>query len=200
MVSNFLQEKTDKDFTLSSAEYLSGFRKEDRITPVITVVVYFGADAWDGPKSLHEMLSVDKKEYLSMIPDYKLNLIAPANMTKDEINKLSTELREVLLYVKYSKDKLHLTELLKNDSGFTHLDKKTVQVINALTNSNIKIEESQGEEKMCIAMDEIRADIQAETRAEIALSMLKSKLLTYEQISDMISLSVEELKKLENNN
>ena len=199
-----LQEKTDKDFTLSSAEYLSGFRKEDRITPVITVVVYFGADAWDGPKSLHEMLSVDKKEYLSMIPDYKLNLIAPANMTKDEINKLSTELREVLLYVKYSKDKLHLTELLKNDNGFTHLDKKTVQVINALTNSNIKIEESQGEEKMCIAMDEIRADIQAETRAEmrmeIALSMLKSKLLSYDQISNIIGLPIEVLKKLEISN
>ena len=100
----------------------------------------------------------------------------------------------------YSKDKLHLTELLKNDNGFAHLDKKTVQVINALTNSNIKIEESQGERKMCIAMDEIRADIREELREEIALSMLKSKLLTYEQISDMISLSVEELKKLENNN
>ena len=34
-----------------SAEFLSGFYREDRLIPIITVVVYFGADSWDAPKS-----------------------------------------------------------------------------------------------------------------------------------------------------
>ena len=36
----------------NKGEYLSGFYKEDRIRPVITLVVHFGADEWDGPLSL----------------------------------------------------------------------------------------------------------------------------------------------------
>ena len=35
----------------NKGEYLSGFYKEDRIRPVITLVVHFGADEWDGPVS-----------------------------------------------------------------------------------------------------------------------------------------------------
>lgn len=36
----------------TKAEYLSGFFKTDRIRPVITLVIHFGADKWDGPLSL----------------------------------------------------------------------------------------------------------------------------------------------------
>ena len=35
----------------NKAEYLSGFYKEDLIRPVVTLVVHFGADEWDGPVS-----------------------------------------------------------------------------------------------------------------------------------------------------
>lgn len=39
----------------SSGEYLSGFLKSDCLLPVVTLVVYFGADEWDGPLSLRQM-------------------------------------------------------------------------------------------------------------------------------------------------
>ena len=55
----------------TSGEYLTGFYKDDRLIPVITVVVYFGSDAWDAPRSLHEMLSVQNPDILSMVPDYR---------------------------------------------------------------------------------------------------------------------------------
>ena len=42
----------------SRGEYLSGFYKEDKFTPVITLVLHFGANEWDGPLSLHEMMLV----------------------------------------------------------------------------------------------------------------------------------------------
>ena len=33
--------------TLSSGEYLTGFYKEDKLIPVITLVIYFGSEEWD---------------------------------------------------------------------------------------------------------------------------------------------------------
>ena len=48
------QSETEKK--VSGGEYLSGFYREDRLTPVITLVIHFGAKEWDGPLSLHEMI------------------------------------------------------------------------------------------------------------------------------------------------
>lgn len=42
---------------LTSDEFISGMRKEDKFTPVITIVVYYGKEKpWDGAKTLHELL------------------------------------------------------------------------------------------------------------------------------------------------
>ena len=40
----------------NSVEFLSKFKKEDRLTPVVTIVVYFGTKEWDGPTDLHGMI------------------------------------------------------------------------------------------------------------------------------------------------
>ena len=47
------KHRQDKD-KLKAEEFLSGFTKEDRLTPVITLVVYFGCQRWDAPHSLHQ--------------------------------------------------------------------------------------------------------------------------------------------------
>lgn len=50
----------EKDYG-SSAEFLSGFTKKDKLVPVITITVYMGTDNWDGPRSLYEMMgNIDK--------------------------------------------------------------------------------------------------------------------------------------------
>ena len=54
---------------------MSGFLKEDCIKPVITLVIHFGAEEWDGPLSLHEMMSVSDIEILSFVENYRIHLI-----------------------------------------------------------------------------------------------------------------------------
>lgn len=191
-----VKDKDKQDKQPTSGEYLTGFYKEDRLLPVITLVVYFGPEIWDGPTSLHEMFSVDEAEILSLVPDYKLNLIAPANMTKDEMDRLTTDLREVLLFIKYSKDKTRLAELMKADERFKSLDHKAVRVINAVTNLNVKVKESESEVNMCIAIDEMCEDARTEEKMEIALRMLKKGDFSYEQISEITLLPIEKLKVL----
>ena len=40
----------------TGAEYLSGFCKTDKIMPIITLTVYFGAKEWDAPRCLKELV------------------------------------------------------------------------------------------------------------------------------------------------
>ena len=87
------------------AEFLSGFYKADKLRPVITLVLHFGADPWDGATSLHEMMDFPLEEMRTFIQDYKIHLIDPAALEPDELEKFSTSLREVLGCIKYSKDK-----------------------------------------------------------------------------------------------
>ena len=87
-------------------EYLSGFYKEDRIRPVITLVIHFGANKWDGPLSLYEMMDLEDEKLLEFVQDYRIFLIDPYKLTDNDLEKFSSSLGDVLGYIKYSKDKM----------------------------------------------------------------------------------------------
>ena len=61
-----------KSWTVS--ERLSGVSKGTKLTPIITVVFYTGEDVWDGPRSLHDMMDIDKR-IGQFVPDYPLYVI-----------------------------------------------------------------------------------------------------------------------------
>lgn len=78
---------------LHGAEYLSGFGKEDHLTPVVTLTLYWGPDEWNAPRSLHEMFPELPQEILRFVPDYQINLIAPAEI--EDYEKFHTEIGPV---------------------------------------------------------------------------------------------------------
>ena len=127
--------KEKKASKLNSGEFLTGFSKNDELIPVITLVLYLGTDPWDGPRSLYEMFGDENEKILPFVPNYKINLIEPQRMSDEEINRFHTDLREVLLYIKYSREKEKLMELLENDTGFQNLKTETAIMLNKLTNS-----------------------------------------------------------------
>ena len=59
---------------LNGDEFLSGMRKTDKFTAVITVVVYYGERPWDGARSLHEMLNIPE-EMKKYVNDYRMILV-----------------------------------------------------------------------------------------------------------------------------
>lgn len=155
------KHRKESDNGHNRGEYLSGFYKEDRLTPVITLVVHFGADAWDGPLSLHEMMSVDKPEIMQMVPDYRIQLIDPARMKPEDLMKFETSLREVMGYIKYSKDKEGMKTYMAGNSR-TMLERTAAQVIKAITNTPIEIPEGLEEVNVCEAIEEMMKDSKAE--------------------------------------
>lgn len=70
--SNARKYKTAEGMT--SDEYLSHMKRDDKLAPVITVVVYYGKDEWDGAKSLREMLKLPD-EWADCVNDYKMLLV-----------------------------------------------------------------------------------------------------------------------------
>ena len=92
----------------TDGEFLGGFWKTDRLIPDVTLVIFFGSDDWDAPLSLREMYSNTSSAILAHTPDYHVNLIAPGKMSDEDIDEFNSNLREVMLYIRYSRDKKRL--------------------------------------------------------------------------------------------
>ncbi len=145
--------------TPSAGEFLSGFWVEDRLIPSITVTIFFGSEEWDGPLSLFEMMDVSDPDVLACMDNYHVRLIAPAQMTDEEIMKFQSSLREVMLFIKYSKDKENLSRaLVTNEKRFRELERRAADVIETITNSGIKYDESEEVVDVCQAIREIRME------------------------------------------
>ena len=108
------------------------------------------------------MLSVQDPEILSMVPDYRINLFSPAEIKDEELDKLQSNLKEVMLFIKYSKDKRKLQELTSQSLGFRSLELKAARVIDSITGINLRFTETEGSVNMCQAVQEMCDDARAE--------------------------------------
>ena len=150
--------RKSKKIILSPAEYLSGFRKEDRLIPVITLVVFFSASEWDGPMSIHEMLCTDDETLLRYVPDYRIHLLEPYKMGNSDFEKFQTDFGKVLKYIKYSGDKEKLHEITHESDAYKSIDNDSAVLMNAITGSKLKIKPEEGKVDMCKAIDDMRTE------------------------------------------
>ena len=205
----------------TSDEYLSGMNREDKITPVITLVINFGSKKWDGPIRLHEMFSEQPEHILRLIPDYQVLLIDPMSMADTDLGRLNSSLREVLSYIKYQHDQEQMQRLLQEDNRFSELERNAALVIQATTKTELNIKPNAEVVDMCEAIQQmmnnsmqkgvqlgkqqgIQQGIQQgfqqgehSMQLRIARQMLAAKL-PLQQISEMTALSMSELQKLQN--
>ena len=178
----------------SAGEFLSGFWMEDRLIPSITVTIFFGSEEWNGPLSLFEMMDVSDPDVLACMDDYHVRLIAPAQMTDDEIMKFQSSLREVMLFIKYSKDRENLSRVLAtNEKRFRELERRAADVIEAITNSGIKYDESEEVVDVCQAIQEMRKESEQKKAMEVAEKLHEMGLDT-EKIAQAVGYAVETVK------
>lgn len=185
-------DQTQKEEIPTDGEFLSGFWRTDRLIPVITLVIYFGSDDWDAPLSLKEMYSNTNSVILSHAPDYHVNLIAPKEMSDEEINEFHSNLREVMLYIKYSKDKTKLDEIIERDSNFQSVERQAAEVINVVTGSKLKYPEGKGDVNMCQAIQQMREESKIEGAILMCKNLGVSLTDTIKQIAEMFHLSESE--------
>ena len=184
--------------TPGAGEFLSGFWAEDRLIPSITVTIFFGSEEWDGPLSLFDMMDVSDPEVLACMDNYHVRLIAPAQMADEEIMKFQSSLREVMLFIKYSKDKENLSRVLAaNERRFRKVERKAADVIEAITNSGIKYDEEDEVVNVCQAIQEMRKESEQDGRlmqAQESAKKLYEMGLDAEKIAQAVGYAVETVK------
>jgi len=190
--------KKNRDAT-SGDEFLSGIHKEDRILPVVTLTIYFGAKEWDAPRSLAEMFVKHDERLMQFISDYKLNIIAPIEIPDEDFSKFHSELNLALKYIKYSRDKKKLRDMVNNDTTFKSVSRKTADMINFVTSSNLHYANGEERVDMCEAIEGIRNDAIAEGVMEGVLKTLielvKDGILTISDAATRANMTVSEFEE-----
>lgn len=152
---------------LSAAEYLYGFRKDSRMYPTVTFILYFGVEPWDGPTSLHEMLELNgiPEDMRRMIPDYKMNLIEIRKLK--DTGMFQTDVRQVFDFIRCSEDKDALRQLVEKDAYYQDMEEDAFDVVVSYANAVELVQAKDdygkdGKVDMCTAIRELMADSREE--------------------------------------
>ncbi len=177
-------------------EYLSGFMKQDRLLPVVTVVVYFDSKEWDGPMSVHEMFGEQDARILALVPDYRINLITPAAIREGDFEKFQSSLREVLSFIKYSQNADRLGEVLEMDEGFRHLGRAEVDVLNACVGAKLAMKENEEAIDVCLAIQKMKEEERISTLLKSIRNLMEKAGWSAEQSMDILEVSESDRKEI----
>lgn len=157
------------------------------------MVVYFGADSWEAPRSLHEMLVVQDEKILSLVPDYQINLIAPGEMSEEELEQFTSNFREVMKFIKYSVDGEKLERFVNGNASFARVDRKAVRVMEEMTGMKIERKEEEETVNVCKGIRDLQEKGRIAGRSEgIQIGAEREQRLTKFLLSDN---RIEDLKR-----
>lgn len=184
-----LSKKNRAAKNLSGAdEFLSGLRKEDRLHPTVTLCVYYGEDAWDGPLCLLDMLHLESvpEPLKAMVCDYKMNFIQVSEsdafqFTHPDVQAFFDITRNIYLK-NYEK--------IKDIYGNLEISSELGLVIGAVTHSKELIdkalERKGGSINMCRALEDLKNEGKIEGKIEGILTMCKDFGATIESAAEKL--------------
>ncbi len=158
----------EPDTHVTEEEYLSNFRKEDKIYPVISLVFYYGLKEWDGSRDLHGMFHQNglfgREEILKKyVPNYPLNLIDAGNV--EDIEKFQTDLQLIFGMLQFREKREGIKEYIDSHRGyFENVDIETYQAMRELMHSEKQLKpmkelkERKGRVNMCKALEALYED------------------------------------------
>ena len=114
-------------------DFLSGLEPEDRLKPVITIVVYWGSEPWSGPKRLHDLLAIPPSLDKNLVDNNRLILLQPATLTDEQLATCDSSLGPVLRFLRDARDKETLQRTLDTDPAFQQLSPEAAHVIQAIS-------------------------------------------------------------------
>ncbi len=161
---DILMRKVWQDVKATSwmGPFTSSLPRERRVKPVVTGVIYFGTTPWDAPLSLREMIDFPDESFRSLVPDYRLNLIAPAFIPESHLGFFKSDVPLLARFLRCAGDGQSLERLLESDASFNNVNGLTARVLNELTNSCLPINKTEEKTDMCKAIDDIRSKSRAE--------------------------------------
>ena len=154
---------------LEPGEYLYGFKKESRLYPIVSFVLYAGEQPWRAAESLHEIIDfTDIPETLkNMVSDYKIQVIDIRRLQDTSVFK--TDVRHVFDFLRCCNDSNALVQLVSNEEYYQHVNEDAYEVISKYANTkgivNLnKFKNPNGGIDMCKGLRDLITDSKAEGR------------------------------------
>lgn len=150
-------------------DFLYCYRKEDRVKPVLNLMLYWGKKKWERPLSLREMMkdvSALPVKLQQLAGDYKVHIIHMRQIPEEALQQMDSDLKYVLGIMKRTRSsKKYEAYIRENREYFARIPKSAVDVIDVCTNiKDIRkhlrfvLNEKNREEEadMCYALDQIQ--------------------------------------------
>ena len=200
--------KEKKEQVRSSGEFLSGFYKEDRLLPVITLFLSFSPEEWDGPRSLAEMVEAEDEAVLSRMPDYRINLVSPAEIQAQEFEKFHSSLGNVLEFIKYSSDQKKLMGWLFREKPGLVLGRREVDVLHACVSAGLVMKQDEEEVEVCKAIEDYKMEAVEKATREVTKevtenmqlqgirNLMRNLRLTARQAAEALEIPPQEMERL----
>ena len=189
-------------FGYDGTEYVKQAKRENSkevLYPVITLVLYFGYNSrWNQPKSLFELLDIDKK-IKPYVNDFKMNLFEIAYLDREKIDMFKSDfwiLADYLYQMRVNKD------YVAGDTVIEHVD-ELLMLMSAMT-KDYRFEETINEVKgkehvtMCEVLDRVEARGREEGIKEgtvnILISLVNDGILSIADAAKRAGISEESFR------
>ena len=125
--------ESTEDRKLSPAEILSGFYRDDKLTPVITLVIYYGKEEWKKPAKLSDLFR--ETPFTGFADDMPMYLLDVRHMTSEKLNTFSPVLRSFFGYLVYENTSNLNKFVMENEESFSNLPEQTIDALIEITHS-----------------------------------------------------------------
>ena len=126
-------------------------RGKATLLPVFTLVLNLGKGPWRGPRSLHEMMGDMDGKLKKAVSDYRINIADPYTATRKTLGMLCTEIKDVLIYFRASKNRNGFMRFLKS-SHAASLSKRALMLLNTYLDTKLEPQTNDGRKtEMCVA-------------------------------------------------
>ena len=116
---------------LRSGEYLYGFRKSDRLHPMITIILYYGEKEWDGSRDLHGILDFQDipEQIRQYVQNYRIHVIDVRRMERTDL--FQTDLRQVFDLIRFSGNRERLRDLIEQEPAYGRLEEDAFDFVSS---------------------------------------------------------------------
>lgn len=157
----------ERDPAEGVCRYAEGIGKDQKLVPVISLVLYYGTGQWDGACSLYEMLRIPdgwKDRLEPLVCRHPVRIIPLASQSRETREKYQSDFRHIVDYLAYVKQKDYekLREYMRDPARILHHPEEYLDFMRAFTTDKRygKIARSLSEKtkkeggiSMCIMLD-----------------------------------------------
>ena len=170
---------------MKNGEYLYGFKKDTRLFPTVTFVLYYGEEEWDGARDLHGILNFkDIPECLRQkISNYQLHIVEVRRLEDTEVFR--TDVKQVFDFIRFSKNKKKLKEFIETDEVYGRLEEDACDMLAAYMEEEESVfkrmdkYKKDGRVNMCQGLMEWLEDERLEGKLEGKAEMIIELLAEY---------------------